>query len=142
MEGRGVVQTFVPFADFAASAAHLDRARLGKQRVEVLQIVRALAGETRGWVNHPATRMWRGYERALIRYGLAVCREWRRRGYKDTCAGKIAVYRTQFPRGPLPPWWHGPIHASHRSALLAKDPEFYGRYGWRDPVGGAYVWPR
>lgn len=36
------MQTFVPFPDFARSAAVLDDKRLGKQRVEVLQIVRAL----------------------------------------------------------------------------------------------------
>ncbi|WP_344942481.1 pyrimidine dimer DNA glycosylase/endonuclease V [Terrabacter ginsenosidimutans] len=36
------MQTFVPYADFARTAAVLDTRRLGKQRVEVIQIVRAL----------------------------------------------------------------------------------------------------
>ncbi|HET9348893.1 MAG TPA: pyrimidine dimer DNA glycosylase/endonuclease V, partial [Arthrobacter sp.] len=31
------MQTFLPFPDFQQSAAALDRARLGKQRVEALQ---------------------------------------------------------------------------------------------------------
>jgi hypothetical protein len=35
------VQTFLPYADFAESARVLDRARLGKQRVEALQVLRA-----------------------------------------------------------------------------------------------------
>jgi hypothetical protein len=65
------VQTFLPLPDFAESAAVLDRQRLGKQRVEVLQLLGALTGQRPGWVNHPAARMWRGHERALARYGLA-----------------------------------------------------------------------
>jgi len=34
------MQTFLPYPDFAASSAVLDDRRLGKQRVEALQIVR------------------------------------------------------------------------------------------------------
>ena len=33
------MQTFLPFADFAETAAVLDHRRLGKQRIEVLQIL-------------------------------------------------------------------------------------------------------
>ncbi len=83
------MQTFLPFADFAASARALDDRRLGKQRVEALQIVRALTRETYGWQHHPAVRMWRGYEEALGSYGIVVCREWRRRGRADTCEHKL-----------------------------------------------------
>ena len=36
------MQTFLPYPDFAASAAALDDRRLGKQRVEALQVLRAL----------------------------------------------------------------------------------------------------
>ena len=43
------MQTFLPYADFAESARALDQKRLGKQRVEVIQIVRALTRETYGW---------------------------------------------------------------------------------------------
>jgi hypothetical protein len=38
------LQTFLPYPDFAESAAVLDRMRLGKQRVETLQIAQALWG--------------------------------------------------------------------------------------------------
>ncbi len=38
------MQTFLPYADFERSAAVLDRQRLGKQRVETLQIFQALTG--------------------------------------------------------------------------------------------------
>ena len=36
------MQTFLPLPTFAASAQCLDRARLGKQRVETLQFAHAL----------------------------------------------------------------------------------------------------
>jgi len=85
------VQTFVPYADFARTAAVLDTKRLGKQRVEVIQIVRALTVPGYAWSSHPAVLMWKGHEEALGRYGLAMCEEWRRRGFGDTCAETIAA---------------------------------------------------
>lgn len=78
------MNTLLPYRDFTQSAACLDRQRLGKQRVEVLQILRALNGETTAWRNHPAVRMWEGHVPSLVCYGVAVCREWIGRGYKDT----------------------------------------------------------
>lgn len=58
MNGDSEVQTFLPYPDFAQSAQCLDRQRLGKQRVEVLQLLKALKGESKGWKNHPAAKMW------------------------------------------------------------------------------------
>jgi Pyrimidine dimer DNA glycosylase len=135
------MQTFVPVPWFEDSAAMLDRARLGKQRVETLQLLKALAGETKGWVNHPAAKMWRGYENALVQYGLAMCDEWIKRGYADTCRDKIAAYAYDAPIV-MPVWWgRADVHASHRSNLLRKDPAFYGRYNWNEPADMQYVWP-
>ena len=88
---RRAVQTFVPYADFAQTARVLDTKRLGKQRVEVIQIVRALTVLGYAWASHPAVLMWKGYEEALGSYGLAMCDEWRRRGFDDTCAATIAA---------------------------------------------------
>jgi hypothetical protein len=54
------VHPFLPFTDFMETAQSLETRRLGKRRVETLQIVRALTcpGYTRR--NHPVMRMWRG----------------------------------------------------------------------------------
>lgn len=149
------MQTFLPYESYARSAAVLDRQRLGKQRVEVLQILWTLAGETDGWRNHPAVRMWRDEEGALIRYGMAVCSEWTNRGYKDTCGDKIAYLADHFSAyEPHPtiigrmlptedPEWLGDLnfHMSHQSNLLRKDPAHYGPLfpGVRDDL--PYVWP-
>jgi len=138
------MQTFLPYPNYADSARCLDRQRLGKQRVEVLQLLRCLTGLTTGWRNHPAARMWRGHEGHLLAYGLAACLEWRRRGYRDSCAEKMVAVRGGLPISlfPLPPWLGNPaFHASHRAALLAKNPAWYGRFGWAEEPGIAYVWP-
>jgi Pyrimidine dimer DNA glycosylase len=137
------MQTFLPVPDFAESARILDDARLGKQRVEMYQIIRTIDGVTQGWRNHPAVRMWRGYEPALLRYGLAVCDEWDRRGHADSVRAKLAAHLREEGRAVHLPFWFGDdaLHASHRSNLLRKDPEFYGRYGWTDPPDLPYVWP-
>ena len=85
------MQTFLPYPDFAASAAALDPKRLGKQRVEALQVLRALTWPTYGWKRHPAVRMWAGYTEGVAAYGLVACLEWISRGGADTVAGTIGV---------------------------------------------------
>lgn len=149
------VQTFLPYADFERTARALDDRRLGKQRVEALQILRALTRERYGWKNHPAVRMWAGYEEALASYGVAVCREWCRRGHADTCEAKIvddfrsaglgAAVRPAVDLaglGLLPPWLgRRSFHRSHRSALVRKDPGFYRARFPRVPDDLPYVWP-
>ncbi|MEP6461939.1 MAG: MSMEG_6728 family protein [Frankiaceae bacterium] len=86
------MQTFLPFPSLLASAVTLDDRRLGKQRVEAFQILRALVFPTYGWKNHPAVAMWRGFTPALVGYGLTICREWERRGYADAVAGALLEF--------------------------------------------------
>jgi hypothetical protein len=130
------MQTFMPYASLRDSAACLDRQRLGKQRVEAFQILRVLRGDTKGWRNHPAVRMWIGCEDALTVYMNACISEWVRRGFKNTMA-----LQPYFPVV-LPPWFgREDVHAAYRSKLLEKLPEHYSRFGWLEEPGRAYVWP-
>jgi hypothetical protein len=137
------VQTFCPLLDFEASAEVLDWQRLGKQRVETVQILNALVEGT-GWKNHPAVKMWSGYEGALARYGLAMVREWVARGYKDIKCGPILEsYAEEFPHPCLPPWWGDEkVHVSHQSRLIQKNTAFYRHKFPEAPTDLAYVWPR
>lgn len=141
------MQTFLPYASFKESAKCLDNKRLGNQRREILSILTALSNPKAGWQNHPATKMWRGYEFALFRYGVAICREWISRGYKDSCEPKIfnKVYNIQLiqPLNFANPHWLGneDFHNSHKAALLAKDPEWYGQFGWSIEPKVEYIWP-
>jgi len=149
------VQTFTPYADFEQSLRALDLKRLGKQRVEVIQIVRALTVPGYAWSSHPAVLMWRGYEEALGRYGLTACDVWTERGFADTCAVTIAAdlatagvtrirsYQQLAEADALPPWlFDQDLQRSHRSSLLRKDPDHYGSQFPPDtPLDMSYVWP-
>ncbi|MGA6164909.1 MSMEG_6728 family protein [Amycolatopsis magusensis] len=145
------MQTFLPLPGFTESARTLDRKRLGKQRVEVLQVLRALTVPDYGWRHHPAAAMWAGYEEALVRYGLDVCSTWSVSGAADTCAVKLVAevdvpeVRTQpelEAAGELPPWLGSPdFHRSHQSALVRKDPAHYRPWFPDVPDDLPYVWP-
>ncbi len=148
------MQTFLPHPDFARSAAVLDPRRLGKQRVETLQVVRGLTVPDYGWRNHPAVLMWRGHLEALGRYGLTVVEAWLARGFGDTCALSIERDLTAAgcwpPRtqdelaaaGALPAWLGDEaLHRSHRSALVRKDPGWYRPHFPDVPDDLPYVWP-
>ena len=134
------MQVFVPELDFLSIAKVLDYRRLGKQRVETFQILRANLDLTAGWKNHPASRMWAGNLAGLSAYGVAMCEEWKARGYKDTTLEKI-VALVEPDASDLPDWWGRPdIVESHRSNLIRKAPEFY-RPVWVDtPDDLPYVW--
>jgi hypothetical protein len=142
------MQTFLPFPDFRQSAAALDRVRLGKQRVEALQMLRALVIPEYGWQSHPAVRMWMGHVPALTMYGLAMVEEWTSRGGEDTTRDKITEFAPQAAHPdyaakiPMPYWLGNPdFHVSHQSRLLAKDHRFYASvFPGTDP-DLEYVWP-
>ena len=134
------MQTFLPHPNFAVTATMLDRARLGKQRVEAKQIYLALT-EGGWWKNHPAVQMWRGYESGLAEYGWWICSEWIARGYRDSLASLFDVRRDWIPR--LPDWiGDEAFHASHRSNLLRKNPLWYSQFGWKESPFLPYVWPK
>lgn len=136
------MQTFLPYPDFKKSAQCLDSRRLGKQRVECKQIYLALTGESRGWVNHPATKMWRGHEQELLQYAYTMCVEWRRRGYKDTLLSWFDA-RMHESEPVYPKWLGDPaFHDSHKSNLLRKAPFYYSQFNWNVPDNLEYVWPR
>jgi hypothetical protein len=148
------MQTFVPYASFEESARVLDARRLGKQRVEVIQVVRALTVAGYAWSSHPAVLMWKGYEEALGRYGLTMCEVWTERGFADTCAATIVAdlaaagvdrirsYDELLAAGALPEWlFDERVQHSHRSALVRKDPEHYGPIFPDAPPDVDYHWP-
>lgn len=102
-----------------------------------MQILNALRNPASRWRHHPTVRMWAGFEDALAAYMNACIDEWERRGFVN-----------RMKRAPLPasyklPWWFGDprFHASHRAALLRKQPAFYRRYGWREDPALPYWWP-
>lgn len=146
----------------------LDNQRLNKQALEGWQIMMTLleldpAGNHRqpkGWVNHPAVKMWRGHESGLLNYIVEMVIEWKRRGYKSTIADKaMATYDRAIDLGlvwengttDLPDWMYEPIYdalaSSHRVALLTKKYEWYSQFDWEEDNGVAptqydYIWTK
>lgn len=140
-----MIQTFLPYPSFRESLACLDYRRLGKQRVEAYQLIGTILGwptksgkPRKGWTNHPAAVMWRQYIEALKFYYNLSIEEWVQRGYNNTM--QPIAYNTielEFPH-----WIDDEaFHASHRSNLLRKDPDYYGQFGWTEPQTLEYVWP-
>lgn len=135
------MQTFLPYADFRKSFEVLDYRRLGKQRVEAMQLINAIehvptlgGKQYKGWVNHPATKMWRNYPTALKLYCNLAIGEWIRRGYKNT----MSTY--DVPDSVEMPWWFGNVefHRSHQSNLYHKSPHDYPQF---EMEFIPYVWP-
>lgn len=131
------MQTFLPLSDFAATAAALDRQRLGNQRLEAIVLLRG------HWPHHPASKMWRGHRGALALYGLAICDEWVRRGYRDTRRSVIEELLDRYSgEAELPGWLGSPeLHRSHQSNLIRKLPEHYAPLFPGVPGDLPYVWP-
>ena len=131
------MQTFLPYSNFADSLDCLDYRRLGKQRVEAYQIINALEGRSKGWANHPATKMWKGYENALKQYHNECIEHWVARGYNNNMKKEVIEGDIVYPH------WLGDdtFHSAHRSNLLRKDKEFYSQYLWTESDNMEYYWP-
>lgn len=151
------MQTFLPVANFRESAGYLDKSRLGKQRVEAVQILNTLSRSSRGWINHPAVRMWRGYEIALKLYHDVMVTAWILRGcnnsmvrfcgfsdektYDEVRANLASLNKLQ-RSAPLPLWLgREEFHLAHRSNLIRKDPDHYSKFWPEVPPDLPYVWP-
>jgi hypothetical protein len=147
------MQTFVPFDNFKDSAAVLDNKRLNKQLLEGRQIYKILAsGQTSGaWVNHPAVKMWRGYDNALFDYLRVIKDEclYRNIQTQKNWNALTEMYEWNWNRGNsivMPPWWgDSKVHQSHRNNLYRKDPEHYREFLNDKFVACCekcnYVWP-
>ena len=158
------MQTFLPFADIERSARSLDNKRLGKQRVEVLQLLHiALRASIQsdggaiwfeptvapspGWRRHPAFLMWQAHPWALAQYGLAICAAWQQRGFADTIGRRLAFAAANAPfcaqTAHRWPHWIGDdaFHYSHRANLSRKDPRHYLPLFPDVDIVTAPVWP-
>lgn len=151
------MQTFLPYPDFKESAEALrnDTKRLGKQRVENLQLLLALrkgGGLHGGWSRHPASRAWENYTFSLLSYQKAICDVWKSKGFKDTCWEKsLALFSEEelerFNRGDYetPSWIGDPdYHYAHRSSLVFKAPHIYAELFPDVDANGEpvpYIWP-
>jgi hypothetical protein len=135
------MQTFLPEYSYFETANVLDYRRLGKQRVETKQILMTLLGESKGWRNHPAVKMWAGHEQDLARYGAIICTNWRERGYRDSLLPYFEEKIKVLPKSKRPDWITEELVLSHRSNLIRKFPEHYQKFWPTVPNDLPYIWP-
>ena len=152
------MQVFMPFGLNRNSMNCLDNKRLGKQRVECLQILNALQGKSKGWRHHPATLMFYGAEEALRIMGDWAIAEWIRRGYNNNMkpfSHQPVGIMASVPSEHWPEWYHNQelrkkVIDSHRLNLLRKDYSYYCRtilvpaghhYSRQEAENAQYVWP-
>lgn len=150
------MQTFLPYGPvFEANARVLDDKRLGKQRVEALQILKAndawYLGMKSGWQNHPATKMWRMYDAALYLYTLEMCDAWVERGFTDNVRKQLSMFSPstyqlvieQPEAAAMPPWIDNPmLMHTHRCNLVRKNPDHYRMFWDIDKFNTVeYFWP-
>ena len=121
------MQTFLISLSFIDTAASLDYRRLGKQRVEAMQLISTI--ELNGsWRSHPAAKMWDGYVPLLAYYGSCMCDEWLMRGYNDNIKD---FFLQRIESNAKQPFWYSDINhsvrlvTSHRARLYIKNPEYY-----------------
>ena len=123
------MQTFLPYESFKQSARVLDWRRLGKQRVEGMQIINAIEGKPRqdskpykGWLNHPATVMWRPYLNALKGvFGYALtCHKTQGGEWKE-----VFLYQDHhilsIPSPEIYKWWYTAITRAKNNLHLVAD---------------------
>ena len=132
------MQTFLPYKDFQKTFETLDYRRLGKQRVEAMQILNILLNRTErpGWRNHPIVRMWEGYEPALQLYHNMCIDEWIKQGYYNNMKHEVITEPIIYPD------WLGneKFHSSHRANLIRKDYGYYSQFNWKENSELPYVW--
>ena len=130
------MQTFLPYSDFKECAKVLDNTRLGKQRVEAMQIVNCIQNGT-GWQHHPIVRMWSPHVESLMYYHNVIIDEWMSRGFRNN----MSHYQINSEDVESPDWLgEEKIHKSHRSNLLRKSPKWYSQFGWEEDDSLPYVW--
>ena len=153
------MQTFLAYDNFYDSAWCLDNLRLNKQIIEARDIWRRCLGYKKDrYTNHPAVKMWKGYENSLLEYGVTCYNEWIDRFHKKLRGGRachevgeelLALLSQEIEdeiingRERIYPYWLGDLrfHSSHRAALLAKKPDWYKEFNWEEEPIINYWWP-
>ena len=133
------MQTFLPYKDFDKSAHALDSRRLNKQILEGYQILKVLNNPDpkAAWRNHPAVKMWRGFEVTLFDYILAMIREADRRGIKtDKNKDNLIQLRVATIKNwgnGVPEWYNNKtimkrVTTTHKANLYRKDDAYYNHF--------------
>ena len=132
------MQTFLPYKDIEESLKALDNARLKNQRTEALELITSITTD-KGWQHHPCFKLWENNIDALKYYYNNSVIIWAERIGQNY--HKDMLLEVVDPLFKMPVWLGNKrLHASHRSNLLRKKPDFYKHYGWKEPHDLPYYW--
>lgn len=149
------MQTFITDINFNKSAQNLDRARLGASIYESIHILASLLKVNENLItpkrdvsNHPASKLWIGWEGCLLNYIRIHIGEWRNRGYKSKinfnnyrmlCYEIPYEYIKKAEGYTIPDWVTKKVIDTHRNCLYRKRPDFYP-IEWRGDMEMQYSW--
>ena len=133
------MQTFMPYKSFYHTAQALDNKRLNKQILECYQILKVLSSNDphAGWRNHPAVKMWKGFEMGLFQYAMVMVEEADKRGIKteNNLRNLNELHARAFEDwGYGMPFWMDDkkvmarVTTTHKANLYRKDPEYYHEF--------------
>ena len=136
------MQVFLPIPDILEAPRYLDPPRLGNQ------IYREALTISRGkWRNHPASKLWYpNHLGALALYCLSGLDQLAARGHHYPKWYDYYNKLLDDSEHTQPPAivGHEPFHAGHRAALLAKNPQWFAKFGWSETpepdTKKAYIW--
>lgn len=114
------MQVFIIGSPFD-TALVLDKRRLNKQIIECGQILKAIAGESKAWANHPCVKMYREHREWLCYYQMTL-------GYYVEGDEKAAIRWSRYADRSRPPFHTEAYFKQMKRRLFTKNPEYYSQW--------------
>lgn len=130
-----LMQTFITDFDFYTSASNLNRQHLQANIYEGIHILASLldvndklVNPKRNVKNHPASKLWVGYEQWLLEYITNHIDLWENKGYRVNINAKNYLIIFEEIKKikinePFPNWITDELIQTHRSVLIQKEIE-------------------
>lgn len=117
------MQIFIPYKSPLACAMVLDTKRFNKQILETKQILTALSGHTKGYLNHPVTKMYASHQKWLRHY---------LKTFEMFQEGNIMLARIYSKKADMcrPKWMDDELCDQHKRRLHTKRPDLYPQWDY------------
>ena len=115
------MQVFVPFPEPIRVVQVLDSRRRNKQIIETEQILQAIGGFGKGWINHPIVKMYSPYADWLLHYHGCFC------SWKIGDPGAAQIFNDEAMKI-IPPFLTPDFCDQHKRRLYTKAPDLYPQF--------------
>lgn len=126
------MQVFCPYSNpiDCAKAMWKDQKRYNKQIIETYQIIKAIEGKTKSWVNHPIVKMYKNYKDWL--YNYVSCFNMYKFYIKDSSLDNefllYALFYDSEANKNKPYFLTNDFCNQHKRRLYTKSPELYSQF--------------